>query len=146
MSVDCVSVLRDELVGGKSGDSGGSGSGENKSCRKICREQFSQEFTIYHWSQFLGQESVTPPPTTTFTPLSQRLTGVCRQVDDCVVRLQVYLLQERVGIDSRFGIQRDRNGFDRWYAQLLKGEREKLMYVCIGAHVLSWCECGDNLL
>jgi len=55
--------VRHELVGSKSSDSGCAGSGENKSCRKICGEQFSQEFTIYYWSEFFGQESVTLPPT-----------------------------------------------------------------------------------
>ena len=39
------------------------------------------------------------------------LTG-CRQVDDCVVRLQVRYFR-MVG-DRGFGIPRDKNGFDRW--------------------------------
>ena len=79
--------MRDEFVGSKSGDSGGSGSGENKSCRKICGEQFSQEFTVYYWSEFFGQESVTLPPT--HPPFVPAFDGGVRQVDDCVVRLQV---------------------------------------------------------
>jgi len=51
--------------------------------------------------------------------------------------------------DYKYGIQRDKNGFGRWYTPpatvelLARGAEWSLT---LGTHVLSGSECSDNLL
>lgn len=69
----------DELARSESGYPWGSGGRENESCRSLRGKQLSQESTEYYWCLVPREESVMS-------------FGIAdhRQVDDCIVRLQVY--------------------------------------------------------